>query len=277
MNQYFLFAAVLLFSCSNKNKKETDHPPAQAATETVPSGVLQVFRMADSFYAQQESDSLEQLDRQITDTLIKYKSALFSMADTADYPFAFARSADKKFCLLSWNTLMGGTMIDYASMALYESGGIVKALRLWDVEGEDSTNPLHMYDTIATVTIDNKPVYLARGFGRGSSALPWEEVRAFSITGDSLSYPLLFPQYADEPADAVFSKTDYTNRTGIEYDLHNCDSNFYDIRPVIIFLNNSRRLKIPKVKDNGGNTKEYFSLELDGHHYIEKTIGPAKQ
>jgi hypothetical protein len=98
-------------------------------------------------------------------------------------------------------------MIAFTTMAIFKTSQGVKTKMLLDTSDESMPYTYMHYNSVNTVTTsDGKKVYLAWGNGQGSTALPWQELRAFSIADGELVEPKIFP----DTASKIF----------MEFDLH---------------------------------------------------------
>jgi hypothetical protein len=80
------------------------------------------------------------------------------------------------------------------------------------------------YNSVNTIKATNgRSIYLAWGNGQGSTALPWQELRAFSIVNGRLIEPKIFP--------------DKMSKVYVEFDLH--------------AFNEEQRVPSIKIKDCG--------------------------
>jgi hypothetical protein len=131
----------------------------------------------------------------------------------------------------------------------------------------DSLCSYFNYDTIATLYRPGHTVYLARGYGRGSTALLWECVYAFTITQDSLTEPEIFPSF-EYPAQGQLNNTSLSANIFTEFDMHYWDNSIAQgKRQVTLFLDSANTLMVPKIKDNGGNTGSYSTIRFNGTCY----------
>jgi hypothetical protein len=263
----FLFVTVL-FGCTNGKK----NVPAELKMDV--SGFQKIihtlFKERDALISNRNSDSLEIINDRIADTVIKYRSLLFDPDDSMPDPLAIAISRDRKISIVSWNTYEGGTMTDFRSFIFYKTTAGEAYMELGEVDSGDTLHSLYWYDTIVSIAVKDRNIYIAKGYGRGSTRLFWEELKAFELVNDTLKQPAIFPEYA-VAADAypqVFSTTNYQNTLGIEFDIQFWNSSNLDQLPTTVFQNQNRLLKVPKTSDNGGTTKEYLILEFDGIKFV---------
>lgn len=256
----------------------TDHKPSAGINNkrSASSFEKSIYRLFSEMSS--ERDSLEQINIRLVDTLVSYRSVLFDFKtpvnnpDSIYLPFFITISSDKQLCIVSWDTQQGGTMIDYSSMVFFKTPGGIMYKPLIEVNNGDTTNSLIYYDTTVTLQQQNRKIYLARGFGQGSSALPWENISAFEIVNNELKEPLIFPDQQTK-TEAYYQEFDTVNRTKnifIEFDLQYCNDSFYTNRPVTLFANDNTVLKVPKVSTEGGNTTDYFTLEFNGERFLER-------
>jgi hypothetical protein len=192
----------------------------------------------------------------IVRTIDRYREEIMQARDTADYEYIYlAKASDKNFCLLSWDTRQGGTMIEYATTAIYRTKeGALKTK--WLVEKTSSLkNTLMHYDQVHVIRSDKGTLYLAHGFGQGSTALPWQELAAFRVEGNTLVQPKIFPG----------SKSNLF----VEFDTHE----FSDGKriPTIKVQEKGHKILYPIPTDREGFTGRYRTYVFTGRTY--KPIG----
>lgn len=154
------------------------------------------------------------------------------------------KSADEKLCLISWDTRMGGTMIDFATMAIYQtSNGDTISKMLIDTSESPIGNTLMHYDNLYSIKEADKTIYIAHGFGQGSTALPWQELRAFQINGKQLINPSIFP----EQKPNLF----------IEFDTHKLKR---EEIPMILVIDSAKTISSPIPTDDEGFSGKYQKL-----------------
>src|SRR5689334_785654 len=63
-----------------------------------------------------DPDLIAAENKKLEQTLYRYRNIVFTLKDSFDFDWLYiVTSPDKKLCLLSWDTRMGGTMIEYAT------------------------------------------------------------------------------------------------------------------------------------------------------------------
>lgn len=233
------------------------------------SRVKQQFDIIDSVSYKIKYDSLTNFDeidslhetanKKVIEIIKEFKKDIFEFPDTLNYDALYiSKSSDQQFALVSWDTRFGGTMIDFAAMSLFKTVSGVKSkmiLEAPEAEGEDSSNCMYHYNSIETLIKKNgEKVYLAWGNGQGSTALPWQEVRAFSIKNGNLIQPKIFP--TNESA------------VGVEFDLHAFDDG--QTVPVIKIKNKGYLILVPDTNDKEGFSGKYERYYFNGTRYIKR-------
>lgn len=264
---------LVLFCCCHSKHNDPDNSSKQTTEEKFYAAISSKFQVIDSLKEAGSIEDRDSLDREIVDIIISYKDHVFDLKDSSDFDLVYlAKSKDKKLCMISWDTREGGTMIDFATVLFYKTSKWIIAKYLFepnDAFGGDSSNTLMHYNTISELHAGDRTIYLAQGFGQGSSALPWEEVRAIEIVNDSIIYPEIFPDY-ESPLVVYPEKLNNNKLTDaimIEFDLHYCNMETW--RPITQFIDSNKTLKVPKTNDRGGNSDEYFLLKFDGKKFQE--------
>lgn len=192
-----------------------------------------------------DPDLIETENIKLQQTINFYKADIFNLDDTSNYDLLYiVKSADKKLCLVSWDTRMGGTMIDFATMAIYQtSNGDTISKMLIDTSENPIGNTLMHYDNLYSIKSADKIIYIAHGFGQGSTSLPWQELRAFQIDDTQLNNPKIFP----EQKPILF----------IEFDTHKLNK---EEVPMILVIDSARTISLPIPTDDEGFSGKYQRL-----------------
>jgi hypothetical protein len=177
-----------------------------------------------------DPDLIEAENLKLQQTINSYKSDILNLVDTSNNDLLYiVKSADKNLCLVSWDTRMGGTMIDFATMAIYQtSSGDTVSKMLVDTSENPMGNTLMHYDNLYSIKEADKTFYIAHGFGQGSTALPWQELRAFQIDGRQLNNPKIFPEHKAN----LF----------IEFDTHKLNRGEV---PMILVIDSAKTISLP--------------------------------
>lgn len=269
---FYLFSILTITSCSeNKNKLNSNNEkPLELSEIEFYNKINKQFTLIDSLRFD-ISDTVVVLNKQLIDTLLKYKQSIFNLKDTINYNlFYVAKSKNKKMCFVSWDTRQGGTNIDFATILFYKTDKGIKAKYL--IDSTQNNTQIH-FNEIFELTDKEKTIYLARGFGQGSTALPWEETIAISIINDTIQEENIFPDFEDRDTlyPNTLSKSNYSNSIFIEFDTHNCDKE--EPCPVCIFSKDIKTIKIPKTNDKGGHTNKFYTIKYNGTKFELKNNG----
>ncbi|MDB5200625.1 MAG: hypothetical protein JWQ27_34 [Ferruginibacter sp.] len=139
---------------------------------------------------------------------------------------------------------MGGTMIDFTTMAVFKTAaGETVAQMLSGTNETSGENSLMHYDQLYAVKDGGNTIYIAHGFGQGSTALPWQELRAFQVRDRQLVNSNIFP--GSQPS--LF----------VEFDLHHLNR---EEIPMILVIDSARRIFLPVQDNNEGFSGEYQEL-----------------
>ena len=195
-----------------------------------------------------DPDILQKLNDNLVQLVEKNRQLIITLPDSLDFNgFYIATAADKNLCLVSWDTRQGGTMIDFTTIALYKTGEGVSTKQLVDAwDGAENTK-FH-YDIIHTLNDKaGKTIYITHGFGQGSTAAAWQEVRAFRIREDLEAVP-------------VFPGKELT--LFLEFDTHEFAEGA--TVPSITFKNKGKQIRYPLPTKAGGFSGKYRLLNFDG-------------
>lgn len=124
-----------------------------------------------------------------------WKHTIMSIKDTLDFnTLTIVKSEDKNFCIVSWDTRLGDTKTDYASMLLYRcNDSIYVTSNRQEFIKNTPENPKIRYTAIYTLKTKDNIVYLAKGYGQGTTTEPWQEIKTFCIERGLLSTPAILP------------------------------------------------------------------------------------
>jgi hypothetical protein len=258
---YFLYISIFFLSCREVQIKQAAKNVTPILTpEELYKKITDKFDLIDSKSI--AYDTVEKLNYQLVDTLLKYRESIFGLADTLNYDVIYvAKSKDKKLCLVSWDTRQGGTLIDYATVIFYKTKNEIKAQYL--IDSNNNNTKIH-YNDVYQLNANDQTYYLVRGFGQGSTALPWEQAVAYKIENDTILECEIFPELDESWSDNP-STPKMNSYLFVEFDLHYCEDNAE--RPICEFLNNNRTIRVPQTNDKGGYSNKYCELEFDGQKF----------
>jgi hypothetical protein len=259
MRHLAIFSAIFFCTCSTNHIKSNPKQEKVSESKTVDSSFYAIinrqFNLIDSIKQTDNFEKADTLADEIVSIIEKNRDAILILPDTLNYDFLYvSKSFDKNFCLVSWDTRKGGTMIDFGTIAIYKTNSGIKSKYLYDSTSEMCDTYMH-YDTIYTIkSFDNKSIYLAQGFGQGSTALPWQEIRAFGIDSDTLTCPNIF---SDTRAN-VF----------VEFDTHKFKDD--ELVPNIKLNDFGKTIIIPIATEEEGFSGKYETLIFNDTTFINK-------
>ncbi|QEC66540.1 hypothetical protein FRZ67_04230 [Panacibacter ginsenosidivorans] len=146
-------------------------------------------------YKQKNTQQLKEAVDSIPRLLNTWKSIIMNVKDTLDFNLlTIIKSADKTFCIVSWDTRLGDSKIDYASVILYKiKDSIYLQQQKQEFIKSKPENPKIRYTAIYTITTKDRKIFLAKGYGQGRTTEPWQEIKTFCIEDSSLSQPNILP------------------------------------------------------------------------------------
>jgi hypothetical protein len=215
------------------------------------------FQVIDSAMDGHYFEGLDSANKWLIQYLSQHKSLIQSLPDTFNYDLLYiAHANDGRLTLISWDTRRGGTMIEFTTMALYKTAKNLASIMLLDREHQEKPETFMHYNKVITlVNSEGKRIYLAWGNGQGSTALPWQELRAFSISRN-LEMPTIFPG----KTTSLYVEFDL-NRTGdLEY------------LPTIIVSKDGRTIDVPLTDDEDRFRGNYQRYRFNGTRFIKKEI-----
>lgn len=254
MKATMVFFLSVILICCKESSKPTKAVLAAEDNDNFIATIESQLKRIDSL--QKSPDSPETANQHLQQLIDLHKKAIIEYDDSIDIDnLKIVRSPDKNFCLVSWDTRMGGTMIDFATMAIFKTaaGNIIS--RLFTDTTRLPSNSLMMYTHLYEFYSDGKTIYVAHGYGRGSTILPWQEVRAFVISKDQLADALVFPG----------QKPNYF----IEFDRTKLkDGNI----PGIIVSDNGKKITVPEPDEEEGFSGRYINMSFNDSLSVYKIL-----
>jgi hypothetical protein len=251
--RYILLITIILLQTSfayAQSVYDTYIQPAEPdSTSTFFSTVEQQFHLIEELrYKQKNTKQLKEAADSIPRLINTWKATIMNLKDTLDFNLlTIVKSEDSSFCIVSWDTRLGDSKKDYASVVLYK---IKDSLYLQQQKQEfikgKPENPKIKYTRIYTIKTKDKKIYLAKGYGQGRNTEPWQEIKSFCIA-DSLLQPCIFPHKTNR----VFVAINVTQLGGIKK------------TPPVSFDSNRQILTVPETDKNnifmGSYTSYYFN------------------
>lgn len=208
----------------------------------------------------------EKANKQIKDTLIRNGKR----ADILKYAFKklkermfVATSADGKLRVYSWDTEIGGTMHDYASV--YQYRGKSGKVYAWSDYGEGEYEGGGAFTTeIFDVPTRTGTIYLLTSTFIGSTSLNGQSISSMKIDGERL----------DQKVRLIKTASGLTNNVGFEYD-------FFSVvdrpeRPIKLFKFNAakKEFSFPVVIEDkktpqGRVTDKMITYRFNGKHFVK--------
>jgi hypothetical protein len=216
--------------------------------------ITKQFARIDSLQQSGGYDSLENENEKVISILNQYRTHLFNFPDTLNYDLIYlTKSADKRFVLVSWDTRTGGTLIAFTTMAIFKTPQGVVTRMLVDTSDESMPYSYMHYNSVNTIKATNgRSIYLAWGNGQGSTALPWQELRAFSIVNGQLIEPKIFP--------------DKMSKIYVEFDLHAFSEK--QRVPSIKIKDCGRTIQVPIEGAKQGFSGKYKTYTFNGKNFV---------
>ncbi|SIT21175.1 hypothetical protein SAMN05421788_105114 [Filimonas lacunae] len=240
----------LLFSCNPAKKAKVSN----AFFEAMDRNYLRVDSLLKEY-----PDSAVTENEKVYDIIRQHSKQLFLLPDTIyNGDISIVVSADKKLCLVSWNTHLGGTLKWFESMALfYTADGSLQTQMVQDNEhlfGEENSSSLIFYDTLYSFPAGKETLYIAYGTGQGSALLSWQQLSALAIDGQKLLRKKVFPG----------NKSNWL----VEFDISKLKR---EEIPMIEVMDSGRLVRMPIATDEGGFSFRYDLLEFrDSMFWVKK-------
>lgn len=243
-----VLSVVALLAACTRTPVSQEVPSTPAADSVAPTSapdsrsyIKRQIDLLDSVslagYFDRQDDMLDSVNKNIyraLEGLTKddaYQQATLGEKDGISYLL----SDDQRLCLISWDTRLGGTMIDFETVAIYKTVAGTKVRYLGEVDPETSehtSSQTYFTKLYALTDIDSVTTYFAYGEGQASTRLPWRTLQAFRI-GEHLDDTI--PTFADR-------------ENSFSYDLSKFDDD--DDIADIIFANDPCDIQVPDIDDD---------------------------
>jgi hypothetical protein len=258
-NTLFLAGLLIISACTNTS---TTTGTAVSSSTTVVSSpksspfFSMLFRLTDSLNSVKRLDdegvALAKFNGELIDGISKMKDAVLGERDSFNGAFSLAVAPDKQFAIVSWNTEMGGTAIDYDNMVVFQSGAGVIASHLKE---EDERDLGMDFDSCWMVeTAKKEKIYMVRGHGKGSSVMILSQVAALKIVNGKAVMAAVFPEN--------------TSSVNTWFDGRKLGEN-EDV-PEIKIEEGGKKMSIPLSDDNGVFLKKWGVYIFDGVRFLRK-------
>lgn len=195
MKNVIFFLGVLF--CSSKMNAQV------ANCEQVQKDVLSEINLVESFNQKYQETFVDMTDSlRIHNELLKQnmvyfiESGAYKTCPINTTPvLKFVQSPDQKMMAVSWNTHMGGTMIDFASIIGYTlADGTIRTKRM-EIGGEWGVNQKILIDKIYTIKNSKKvSIYLVASQGQGSTLTPFYTMTAYKVESELVKTPIFAGQ-----------------------------------------------------------------------------------
>lgn len=187
MKKSSLIILLSILFCTSKIKAQI------ANCEQVQKDVLTEINLVESFNQKYQETFTDMSDSlRIHNELLKQNLSYFIVSGgyktcPINIPaLKFVQSPDQKLMAVSWNSHMGGTMIDYASIMGYTlADGTIRSKRMEPEFQGVVENDKIFIDKIYTIKNRKKEsIYLVASHGQGSSLTPFYAMTAYKIESE---------------------------------------------------------------------------------------------
>lgn len=164
---------------------------------------------------------------------------------------------DGLFRIYSWNTFMGGTMINFNNLFQSKMLNPEKS-NLLQFEKYDFAP---YYTQAYTLKTSSENFFIAIGGGSFSSRDIYKLVEVFTISGNNLS----------DSAQLIKTENGFENSITVEFDMQLVGENFNQSEDLIKYDSANQTLYLPILLENGELSKEFTRYKFNGN-YFEKVI-----
>jgi hypothetical protein len=211
------------------------------------SDSMRKVKMADD-----DGKALQKFNDDLISNISKMKEVVLTEHDSFNGAFSLAVAPDKQFAIVSWNTEMGGTAIDFDNMVIFKSGTTTSTTHMREQDERD----LGMdYDTAWVVeTAKKEKLYFARGHGKGSSVMSLEQITALKITNGKAEMATIFPENVSS-LNTWFDG----RKLGEKQEL-----------PEMKIEDGGKKISVPLSNDDGAFLKKWAVYIFDGSRFVKK-------
>jgi hypothetical protein len=203
------------------------------------------------------SDSLEKTNTIFGKKLLHYTSTCpFTIhQDFTHLTINIVSSADERLRIYSWDTRLGGTMVNYNNVIQYKIGANVQSTLLDNVSVDNGY--VYYYSKLFTLSTKNKIYYLAVYNGKFSSKDMREGIKVFAIEDGKLN----------DNVNIIETMSGLHNKLYFDYDLFTIADKIKD--PDITYDPSSKTISIPVISGHGRVTNARILYKFTGK-YFEK-------
>lgn len=162
-------------------------------------------------------------------------------------------SPDKKLALITWNSQIGGTMLDIEGIAIFETAQGVKTAKLFDKKNQDGELGMSYRDLYALTNKSGETTYYAYGASQLSSRMPIYVVDGFRI--------------ADQLVKNVPIAKGEARGIGNVYDLAEVTDGEIN---GLVFSADKKQITVPEVNKNNIPTGKNSIYVFDGDLYVKQ-------
>jgi hypothetical protein len=266
--------ALFLFACGNPSEPTSDTLPSVNSTtqrssftdaESAKSRLLQLHTDLENmaFDNSTEQENIVAINTELHTTWEEiakqnlWKDATIRLNDSENPMSIYLLSDDEKLAIITWNSQLGGTMLDIEGIAIFETPEGVKTKTLFANEkgGSDFINDSGMsYQELYTLT-NSKGVatYYAYGMSSMSSMMPVYVLTAFQVSNDLVQN---VPVVKGEN-NAFFMSYDLINTPDIEIN-------------GFVFSADKKKITVPQSNSDAMPTGKNADYIFNGDEYEKK-------
>lgn len=253
MKKSFLSLCIIACTVMSCNPKKETKQENTISLSTLYQNIINIDRL-------EQYDSLEIANKAFQDELLKRTSIeADELQLLKDLGLEVVEANDKMLTIFSWDTYLGGTMIDYDNVFWYQTPSGIKATTLV-VNSEDAQGEASFFD-IQEINDGTKTYYLALNINKFSVKDVQEQIRAFSIVGEELELenPIFVNKNGEKSSSLEFN-----------YDFFSVLDNENLEHKSLEYNKDTKTITFPETREDGEVLNKVKTYTWNGKNFVEQ-------
>jgi hypothetical protein len=210
---------------------------------------------------QNNYDTIEQLNEYFRTQIIQYicndPNSLSYPFDSLNQSISIETSEDQLFRIYSWNTWMGGTMLDFENVCQYKANDTVYTKTYFEDPNSDEWIYYGYYTQIFTLIADERTYYLAVEHGIFSSKDVGHSIKAFCIENNTLN----------DTIKLFKTPEGFSNKLEIYFDLFSIGDRDESPLELITYDEKKKIVYLPIVDEDDQVTDAFHKYRFTGKYF----------
>lgn len=253
MKKSFLSLCIIACTIMSCNPQKETKQENTVSLSTLYQNIINIDRL-------EQYDSLEIANKAFQDELLKRTSIeVAELQLLKDLGLEVVESNDKKLTIFSWDTYLGGTMIDYDNVLWYQTPSGIKTSSLI-VNSEDAQGEASFFD-IHDIIDGTKTYYLALNINKFSTKDVQEQIRVFSINDEELELdnPIFISKNGEKSSSLEFN-----------YDIFSALDNEKLELKELEYNKETQTIRFPETGEDGEVLQSIKTFKWDGKYFVEQ-------